>query len=705
MPANVGTAYVTIMPSTKGFAKELAGEGKAAGASSGSAFSGAFGKALGGLAKVGATAFAGIATSVGLIGKGALDAYADFEQLQGGVQKLFGDSWQDVMDNANNAYRTSGLSANKYMEQVTSFSSALVKSLGGDTKKAAQLSDVAMRNMADNVNVFGSNMEDVQNAFQGFAKQNYTMLDNLKLGYGGTKSEMQRLVKDAAALTATQEKLGIEVDANSLSFDNIVSAIAVMQDEMKIAGTTGKEAMKTISGSVQMAKSAWENWLTGLGNEDADMGKLTDQLLESIGAVANNIGPRVTIIGERIADALPGVIQTAFEVIPGIAGPILVTAFDTVGGIIETQLRNMDIEVPDGLISWETITDGFDTVKTTIEGLKDDFQIAGEIAGSAALGLSIFAGSMTAIGIAMGTINFTSVLAGLSGLITSIPIVSGLITAASGAFGVLSAAFAASPFGVILLAITAVGAALAYFFTQTETGRKIWASFTSWLSEQWAALKTFASEHFGAMLEKITTVFTIITTAAPILWKAMKVKIVTMWLDLQKSVLKVVNNLKTSVTNGFTAIKNKASSAFNGLKDKIAKPFTDAKNKIRGIINTIKGFFPFNVGRILNLKLPHISVSGGKAPYGIGGKGSLPSFHVNWYARGGIFDSPAIVGVGEAGKEAVVPIDKLRGYIKDATGGGTTYNIYLNDLVVNDNQGIRDVTRAYLYELSRLGAI
>ena len=182
MPANVGTAYVTIMPSTKGFSNALTKAGGSAGKASGDAFSGKFGSALSALGKVGAAAFGAVATSIGVIGKQALDSYADFEQLQGGVQKLFGDAWKTVMDNAQEAYRTTGLSANQYMEQVTSFSAALISSLGGDTQRAAELGNLAMTSMADNVNVFGSNMEDVQNAFQGFAKQNYTMLDNLKLG-------------------------------------------------------------------------------------------------------------------------------------------------------------------------------------------------------------------------------------------------------------------------------------------------------------------------------------------------------------------------------------------------------------------------------------------------------------------------------------------------------------------------------------------
>lgn len=240
------------------------------------------------------------------LGKSALDSYANFEQLQGGVEKLFntdfGNAASTVMANAENAFRTAGMSANQYMEQVTMFSSSLINSLGGDTQTAANLADVAIRAMSDNVNVFGSDMQSVQDAFQGFAKGNYEMLDNLRLGYGGTQTEMQRLIKDASELTGVQEELGLTVDGNSMSFDNIVKAIQVMQTEMGIAGTTSKEASQTIEGSINQMSAAWDNWITGLGRDDAGMYGLTNQLVESIGNVIDNVLPRIgKIAGTLVA--------------------------------------------------------------------------------------------------------------------------------------------------------------------------------------------------------------------------------------------------------------------------------------------------------------------------------------------------------------------------------------------------------------------
>ena len=201
---------------------------------------------------------------------GAVEGYASYEQLAGGVKKLYGDASNTVMRFAQDAYKTSGMSANQYMEQATSFSAALVSSLGGDTAAAARQTDVAMRAISDNVNTFGSDMDSVQNAFQGFAKQNYTMLDNLKLGYGGTKQEMERLIADANAYAAANGKAA---DLSIDSFSDIVTAIELIQEKQGIAGTTAKEAATTIEGSIAMTKAAWANLLAEFGKEDGDVGK------------------------------------------------------------------------------------------------------------------------------------------------------------------------------------------------------------------------------------------------------------------------------------------------------------------------------------------------------------------------------------------------------------------------------------------------
>lgn len=322
----------------------------------GSKLGAAAGKAAS-LVAAGVTAVAaGVAAVTGM----SMSAYAAYEQNVGGIQKIFGNmgksledyaamtgqtveqcsgKWEQleqaqttVLVNADAAYKTAGMSANRYMEQVTGFSAALVSSLGGDTVKAAEYADTAMVDMGDNANTFGTAMEDLQNAYQGFAKQNYTMLDNLKLGYGGTREEMQRLVKDAHAVNSA-------VDESSLSFDNIVLAIHTMQEQMQIAGTTSREAATTIEGSCNMAKAAWENWVTELGKDDADMGKLTTELVESVETAASNIVPRVATIVSTAVEQLPGVIATlapvAGEAFMSIADSAMSALSGAFGGLDE----------------------------------------------------------------------------------------------------------------------------------------------------------------------------------------------------------------------------------------------------------------------------------------------------------------------------------------------------------------------------------
>lgn len=266
-------------------------------------------KKLGSVAKTGLTvvggAVAGVATAFGVMTKKALDSYASLEQNIGGVETLFKDSSQSVVDNAKKAYKTAGLSANAYMETVTSFSASLLQSLGGDTKKAADYADRAIIDMSDNANKMGTSMELIQNAYQGFAKQNYTMLDNLKLGYGGTKEEMQRLVQDASKMTDVQKELGVTVDGSSLSFGNIVNAISVMQKHMGIAGTTSEEASETISGSISSMKGAFDNFLNGTGSPK--------ELAETMVTAGKNVIRGLSEIVPRLLETLPEVKQLVQE--------------------------------------------------------------------------------------------------------------------------------------------------------------------------------------------------------------------------------------------------------------------------------------------------------------------------------------------------------------------------------------------------------
>lgn len=263
---------------------------------------------LGVAAKAGVAAVAAVGTATIAIGKTALDAYSNYEQLVGGIDTLFKSSSAKMQQYAANAYQTAGVSANRYMEISTSFAAALISSLGGDTEAAADMANTAITDMSDNANKMGTSLETVQEAYMSLSRGNYEMLDSLKLGYGGTKSELQRLLADAEKFSAAQGKVR---DFSVDSYSDIVEAIHIVQDEMGITGTTAEEAATTIEGSVNMAKAAWENWLAGLGNEDADMEGLTDQLVGSVVTAGKNIIPRVgqimTTLGQTIADYAPNV--------------------------------------------------------------------------------------------------------------------------------------------------------------------------------------------------------------------------------------------------------------------------------------------------------------------------------------------------------------------------------------------------------------
>lgn len=287
-------------------------------------------------AKAAAAATAAAAGAMAALVKSAVENYGEYEQLVGGVETLFKSSADTVQEYANNAYKTAGLSANEYMETVTGFSASLLQSMGNDTQAAAEKANRAITDMSDNANKMGTDMKSIQNAYQGFAKQNYTMLDNLKLGYGGTKEEMQRLIDDANALNAAQ---GNYTSYTIENYADIVDAIHTVQTEMGITGTTALEASTTIQGSVGAVKSAWKNLVAGLANDNANLDTLVTNLLDSITTAGNNVIPRIESalagISQVIAGAsqtiIPMVISTITNMLPQLlaAGASLVSAIGT----------------------------------------------------------------------------------------------------------------------------------------------------------------------------------------------------------------------------------------------------------------------------------------------------------------------------------------------------------------------------------------
>ena len=318
------------------------------------------GKAVGTAMIAGGTAVAGLVTK-------SVQAYADYEQLVGGVETLFKNSAQKVQGYADRAYETAGLSANAYMETVTSFSASLLQSLDGDTAKAADAADQAIIDMSDNANKMGSSMESIQNAYQGFAKQNYTMLDNLKLGYGGIKEEMQRLIDDA---NKVKEANGEMADLSIESFADVTEAIHIIQGEMGITGTTAKEASTTISGSIASMKSQWENLLTAVSQGDSwDLMIYIENFVDTVATVGKNLLPVVKsslegvvllvsklapmIIAEIpgiLSDLLPSIISAATDLINAVIA-VLPSLVDTLVTSGIPQLLDGAMEIFDALIS------------------------------------------------------------------------------------------------------------------------------------------------------------------------------------------------------------------------------------------------------------------------------------------------------------------------------------------------------------------
>lgn len=288
---------------------------------------------------IGAAATAS-AAAVAKIGKESIAAYADYEQLTGGVETLFKDSADIVKGYAKDAYETAGMSANEYMETVTSFSASLISSLGGDTEAAAKQADVAITDMSDNANKMGTSLESLQYAYAGFAKQNYTMLDNLKLGYGGTEEEMQRLLQDAEAIS------GVHYDISN--FNDVVSAIHVIQEEMGIAGTTAREANETIEGSARAMKSAWQNLLVGFADPEQDVGELFGKLIDRVNIYLDNLLPRIEEFIKAFITNLPTMIAGLQEVGKRIVDTIISSLAQNGGsfadvllGILKNAISNM----------------------------------------------------------------------------------------------------------------------------------------------------------------------------------------------------------------------------------------------------------------------------------------------------------------------------------------------------------------------------
>ena len=605
MATSVGSAYVSLMPSMDGFASEIGKEFGSQGDAAGKAFGdsmtvGIDGGAkkssgiltgLGTVAKGVATAavagFTALTGAVTAIGGAALSAYADYEQLVGGVDTLFGSASQTLQGYAAEAYKTCGMSANQYMTQATSFAASLVSSCSGDVAKAADYANMAMGDMSDNVNKMGSDMTDVQNAYQGFAKQNYTMLDNLKLGYGGTQAEMKRLIADANKLRQEQGK---NADLTIDSYADVVEAIHTVQENMGITGTTAKEAATTISGSIGMAKAAWENFITGLGRDDVDFSQLTQQLLESIGAVATNVAPMVAQIGKGIVEAFPVVLSGLGPVL----GPVLSEALATAWNIAVGALAELGIQLP--TVDASQITGAFqaiaDAAASVVGTCKSAFGKLGEqIPGIWDTIVSTIGGAVTTIISAVSP--FVTYFAS-----QMLPAIASFASGAVGAFSAVRPVI--EQLGSTLLNVgQAILPVLHNAFAMIVP---IISQVIGVAMQLFAAVSPLVSQVGAALMPAITSIGTALANLAnavlPILASGMQIvlSVAQMLIPVIQTVLSVVGSIVSVVIT----VASQVISVVVNAASVVASAIGLVMSVVSGLVSSIAGYFSTMVSTIAN---------------------------------------------------------------------------------------------------------
>jgi phage-related protein len=630
----LGKAYVQIIPSAQGISgmiqKELGGEVASAGTSSGQSLGsnlvGTFKKVI---------AAAGIGKAFGA----ALSEGAALQQSIGGVETLFKNSAGKVRAYAEEAYRTTGLSANKYMETVTGFSASLLQSLGGDTDKAAETANMAMVDMSDNANKMGTSMESIQMAYQGFAKQNYTMLDNLKLGYGGTKQEMQRLLADAEKLT------GVKYDINNLS--DVYSAIHAIQGKLDITGTTAKEASSTFTGSFEAMKSAAQNVLGKLSIGE-NVTPALESLLETtrtflfanffpmIGNILSGLGVVLAeglkslasqLFGETFGNAvfdqvgrITGIFQTLFDMVFGSMdkqgnidilntlgfsddaatqivniGENIRTTFENIGTIIGNVIGFVGDFVGDllGIEGGEQgvtlLGTAFEILTSAISGVSGIIKDITQFFSDNQIASDLLKTAIVALGFAFAAIKFTSFMDGIGGLggafTTAKTAVTTFATTATTAIGSIPI------IGWIAIAV----AALAWFFTQTETGRQILSSFVDWVKQAWQGISDFFVGIWSGISEGASTLWTTVVTFFSDSWASIQETASTAWTAITTAIMTVVQpfidgfmNIWNNISDGLTQVWEGIKMIFQGAWEFIKSIFLGA---VLIIIDIVTGNF------------------------------------------------------------------------------------------------------------------
>lgn len=526
---------------------------------------------------------AAVGAAVVAIGKSAISAYADYEQLVGGVETLFKENASAVIENANNAFRTAGMSTNQYMDTVTSFSASLLQSLDGDTALAVQKADMAITDMSDNANKMGTNIGMIQDAYQGFAKQNFTMLDNLKLGYGGTKTEMERLLADAEAIKAKQ---GEVADYSIDSYADIVDAIHVVQTEMGITGTTAEESSSTIQGSLNTTKAAWKNLMTGLTDPSQDFDQLMNDFLQSVTTFGENLMPRIGNVLQGIAQMFstlaPQLIAMVTDMLPQILPVIaqgvtavstaLIDAFplilDAVVSLLPMlidaamQLFNSLVEALPNLV--QTIVTALPTIiPQLIDGIVSTVMMIVEMLPEI----------------------IQPIIESLPNLITSVveALISNLPIIIAGLVQLIAALVVALP--QILMAL---GEALVTLFT--DMFKAAWEA----IKNIFAHVDEYFGTNFSAALKAVEVVWDVAVAYFKLVWEGIKAVfsvVATFFKGMFSAAFTAIKAVWDTVTGYFKAIWDTVAGIFSVVRAVLSGDFSEAWEAIKGIVGTWAEFF------------------------------------------------------------------------------------------------------------------
>lgn len=635
---------------------------------------------------------AGLTTAAGAVATMAVKSYAEYEQLAGGIDTLFKDSADIVIKNAEAAYKTAGINASDYMNTVTSFAASLLQSLGGDTASAAAYADMAITDMSDNANKMGTSMESIQTAYQGFAKQNYTMLDNLKLGYGGTKTEMQRLLADADAINAKQ---GVITNYSLENLSDVYEAIHVVQGELGIAGATAAEATTTLEGGVKMIKAKLSDLFTQIGGAFAPVAqRLITMVIDGLPTIQGLVEQALPVITNGIENVVAwlGTAGDKFQMfldwlrdIGSYAAETLSPIFDDVAGALgwlKQQLDPLIDSLKEYFTSGQAAEDITNAVKGAIDFLAAAYETVKGFIGDVAQGIqdantwmqehetlisliAIAVGTLTAAIVAYnvaqaiknagGIVELAQLAAiaiGIAGLTvaeTAHTVATTVATAATTAFGA-AVAFLTSPITGIIAIIGALIAVVVLLVQNWDTVKEVAIKCWDWIKQTWEKVATWFNENviqpignfFSGLWTSIKNTFGSVKTwfkdTFTSAWTAIK-NVFSSWGSFFGNLWTQIKDKFSAIgTNIANAISSSVKAGINGVISSIERIINTGVSLINGaigIINTIPGV---NIGKLSSLSLPRL-------------------------ARGGVVDEPTVAQIGEDGAEAVVPLERNTGWI------------------------------------------